>query len=55
MIILILVSFFQNISLASKESTAAQLETIKIKYEEAVELRRKAELDIETFRPVCHK
>ncbi|XP_077950251.1 desmin isoform X2 [Gasterosteus aculeatus] len=45
----------RNISLASKESTAAQLETIKIKYEEAVELRRKAELDIETFRPDVDK
>uniref|UniRef100_A0A4W6E6H2 Zgc:172323 n=1 Tax=Lates calcarifer TaxID=8187 RepID=A0A4W6E6H2_LATCA len=30
---------------------AAQLEAIKIKYEEAVELRKKAELDIEAFRP----
>uniref|UniRef100_G3NMS4 Zgc:172323 n=1 Tax=Gasterosteus aculeatus aculeatus TaxID=481459 RepID=G3NMS4_GASAC len=45
----------RNISLASKESTAAQLEMIKIKYEEAVELRRKAELDIETFRPDVDK
>ncbi|XP_050932134.1 glial fibrillary acidic protein [Lates calcarifer] len=41
----------RDISLAAKESTAAQLEAIKIKYEEAVELRKKAELDIEAFRP----
>ncbi|KAL6108796.1 uncharacterized protein ACO6RY_12064 [Pungitius sinensis] len=45
----------RNISLAAKESTAGQLEAIKIKYEEAVELRRKAELDIETFRPDVDK
>ena len=38
--------------MAAKDSAAAQLESIKIKYEEAVELRRKAELDIEAFRPV---
>lgn len=31
---------------------ADQLEMIKIKYEEALEMRRKAELDIEAFRPV---
>ncbi|KAK9513338.1 hypothetical protein VZT92_026879 [Zoarces viviparus] len=45
----------RDISLAAKESTAAQLEAIKIRYEEAVELRRKAELDIETFRPDVDK
>lgn len=38
--------------MAGKESAAAQLEAIKVKYEEAMELRRKAELDIEAFRPV---
>lgn len=38
--------------MAAKESAAAQLEAIKIKYEEAVELRKKAELEIEAFRPV---
>lgn len=43
--------FFQDISLAVKESTAAHLEAIKIKYEEAVELRVKAEFDMEAFRP----
>ncbi|XP_020490536.1 desmin isoform X1 [Labrus bergylta] len=45
----------REISVAAKQSTAAQLEAIKIKYEEAVELRRKAELDIETFRPDVDK
>lgn len=43
---------FQDISLAAQKSTAAQLEALKIKYEESVELRKKAELDIEAFRPV---
>lgn len=41
----------RDLSLAAKESKAVQLEAIKLKYEEAVELRKKAELDIETFRP----
>ncbi|XP_075952763.1 uncharacterized protein LOC142955201 [Anarhichas minor] len=45
----------RDISLAAKESKAAQLEAIKIRYEEAVGLRRKAELDIETFRPDVDK
>uniref|UniRef100_A0A3B4U2I7 Zgc:172323 n=1 Tax=Seriola dumerili TaxID=41447 RepID=A0A3B4U2I7_SERDU len=45
----------RDISLAAKESTAAQLEAIKIKYEEALELRKKAELDIEAFRPDVDK
>uniref|UniRef100_A0A8C3FY99 Zgc:172323 n=1 Tax=Cyclopterus lumpus TaxID=8103 RepID=A0A8C3FY99_CYCLU len=45
----------RDISLAAKKSTAAQLEAIKIRYQEAVELRRKAELDIETFRPDVDK
>ncbi|KAK1895067.1 Vimentin [Dissostichus eleginoides] len=45
----------RDFSLAAKDSTAVQLEAIKIKYEEAVELRRKAELDIETFRPDVDK
>uniref|UniRef100_A0A665UMW3 Zgc:172323 n=1 Tax=Echeneis naucrates TaxID=173247 RepID=A0A665UMW3_ECHNA len=45
----------RDVSLAAKESTAAQLEEIKVKYEEAVELRKKAELDIETFRPDVDK
>ncbi|XP_041844397.1 glial fibrillary acidic protein [Melanotaenia boesemani] len=45
----------RDLSLAAKESTAAQLEAIKLKYEEAVELRKKAELDIEAFRPDVDK
>ncbi|XP_042346115.1 desmin [Plectropomus leopardus] len=45
----------RDIALAAKESTAAQLEAIKIKYEEAVEQRRKAELEIEAFRPDVDK
>uniref|UniRef100_A0A668RDZ0 IF rod domain-containing protein n=1 Tax=Oreochromis aureus TaxID=47969 RepID=A0A668RDZ0_OREAU len=45
----------RDISLAAKESAAAQLEAIKVKYEEAVELRKKAELDIEAFRPDVDK
>ncbi|XP_062254902.1 desmin [Platichthys flesus] len=45
----------RDVSLAAKEFTAAHLEAIKIKYEEAVELRKKAELDIETFRPDVDK
>ncbi|XP_074510794.1 uncharacterized protein LOC141779699 [Sebastes fasciatus] len=45
----------RDISLAAKESTAVQLAAIKIKYEEAVELRRKAELEIEAFRPDVDK
>ncbi|CAJ1061962.1 glial fibrillary acidic protein [Xyrichtys novacula] len=45
----------RDISVAAKQSTAAQLEAIKIKYEEAVELRRKAEMEIESFRPDVDK
>ncbi|XP_037533241.1 keratin, type II cytoskeletal 2 epidermal [Nematolebias whitei] len=45
----------RDISLAAKETAAAQLEAIKIKYEEAVELRKKAELEIEAFRPDVDK
>ncbi|XP_055020103.1 glial fibrillary acidic protein [Boleophthalmus pectinirostris] len=36
---------------AAKDSTAAQLAAMKLKYEEAIELRRKAEAEIEAFRP----
>ncbi|XP_038126165.1 LOW QUALITY PROTEIN: vimentin [Cyprinodon tularosa] len=45
----------RDISLAAKEAAAGQLEAIKIKYEEALELRKKAELDIEAFRPDVDK
>ena len=31
---------------------AGQLEMFRVKYEEAVEARKKAEMDIEAFRPV---
>ncbi len=31
---------------------SGQLEMMKVKYEEALEIRKKAELDIEFFRPV---
>lgn len=41
----------RDIAFAAKDSTSAQLEAIKLKYEEAVELRRKVEAEIETFRP----
>lgn len=44
--------YFQDISFAAKEAAAGQLEAIKIRYEEALELRKKAELEIEVFRPV---
>uniref|UniRef100_A0A672KBC8 Desmin-like n=2 Tax=Sinocyclocheilus grahami TaxID=75366 RepID=A0A672KBC8_SINGR len=38
-------------AIAAKDAMAGQLEMIKVKYEEAVEMRKKAELDIEAFRP----
>nr|XP_024002913.1 glial fibrillary acidic protein isoform X2 [Salvelinus alpinus] len=38
-------------ALAGKEAMAGQLEITKVKYEEAVELRRRAEMEIEAFRP----
>ncbi|XP_071240060.1 desmin-like isoform X1 [Salvelinus alpinus] len=38
-------------ALAGKEAMAGQLEITKVKYEEAVELRRQAEMEIEAFRP----
>nr|XP_055066435.1 glial fibrillary acidic protein isoform X1 [Misgurnus anguillicaudatus] len=38
-------------AVAAKDAMAGQLEMIKVKYEEAVEMRKKAELDIEAFRP----
>ena len=49
---LILHMVFQELALAAKQAMSGQLEAIKIRYEEAVELRRKAELEIEAFRPV---
>ncbi|PWA32333.1 hypothetical protein CCH79_00012024 [Gambusia affinis] len=44
-----------DISFAAKEAAAGQLEAIKIRYEEALELRKKAELEIEAFRPDVDK
>ncbi|XP_062860606.1 notochord granular surface [Trichomycterus rosablanca] len=41
----------RDMSIAAKEAMAAQLEMIKTKYEEALEARKKAELDIEAFKP----
>ncbi|XP_035280201.1 notochord granular surface isoform X2 [Anguilla anguilla] len=41
----------RNIAIAAKEAMAAQLEMLKAKYEEAVEARKKAEQEIEAFRP----
>ncbi|KAL0984662.1 hypothetical protein UPYG_G00144870 [Umbra pygmaea] len=41
----------RNQAIARKETMAGQLGMIKVKYEEAVELKRKAELEIEAFRP----
>ncbi|XP_056142825.1 desmin [Lampris incognitus] len=45
----------RDMALAAKESTAAQLDSVKVKYEEAVELRKKAEMHIEAFRPDVDK
>lgn len=42
----------KDLAVAAKDAMAGQLEMMKAKYEEAVELRKKAELDIENFRPV---
>ncbi|XP_055083594.1 glial fibrillary acidic protein [Periophthalmus magnuspinnatus] len=41
----------RDIAFAAKDSTAAQLAAMKLKYEEAIDLRRKAEAEIEAFRP----
>ncbi|XP_026120737.1 desmin-like [Carassius auratus] len=41
----------RDLAIAAKDAMAGQLEMIKVKYEEAVEMRKKAELDIEAFRP----
>ncbi|NP_001107899.1 uncharacterized protein LOC564165 [Danio rerio] len=41
----------RDIAIAAKDAMAGQLEIIKVKYEEALEMRKKAELDIEAFRP----
>ncbi|KAK1790198.1 hypothetical protein P4O66_014126, partial [Electrophorus voltai] len=41
----------RDLAIAAKDPMAGQLEMIKVKYEEALELRKKAELDVEAFRP----
>uniref|UniRef100_A0A9J7YUH8 Zgc:172323 n=1 Tax=Cyprinus carpio carpio TaxID=630221 RepID=A0A9J7YUH8_CYPCA len=41
----------RDLAIAAKDAMATQLEMMKVKYEEAVEMRKKAELDIEAFRP----
>ncbi|XP_057196942.1 glial fibrillary acidic protein [Triplophysa rosa] len=38
-------------AVAAKDAMAGQLEMMRVKYEEAVEMRKKAEIDIEAFRP----
>ncbi|KAL6467777.1 hypothetical protein MHYP_G00234540 [Metynnis hypsauchen] len=41
----------RDLAVAAKNAVAGQLDMMKVKYEEALELRKKAELDIEAFRP----
>ncbi|KAM9468067.1 desmin-like isoform 2-T2 [Clarias gariepinus] len=41
----------RDIAVAAKEAMVAQLELVKVKYEEALEARKKAEQDIEAFKP----
>uniref|UniRef100_A0AAY4AI34 IF rod domain-containing protein n=1 Tax=Denticeps clupeoides TaxID=299321 RepID=A0AAY4AI34_9TELE len=41
----------RDMAIAAKDAMAGQLEMIKVRYEEALELRRTAELEIENFRP----
>ncbi|KAK3517383.1 hypothetical protein QTP70_008058 [Hemibagrus guttatus] len=41
----------RDLAIAAKEAMTAQLEMIKVRYEEALEARRKAEQDIEAFKP----
>ncbi|XP_016334900.1 desmin-like [Sinocyclocheilus anshuiensis] len=41
----------RDLAIAAKDAMAGQLEMMKVKYEEALEMRKKAELDIEAFRP----
>uniref|UniRef100_A0A8C1L529 Zgc:172323 n=1 Tax=Cyprinus carpio TaxID=7962 RepID=A0A8C1L529_CYPCA len=41
----------RDLAIAAKDAMATQLEMMKVKYEEAVEMRKKAELDVEAFRP----
>ncbi|XP_046729832.1 notochord granular surface isoform X3 [Silurus meridionalis] len=41
----------RDIALAAKDAMVAQLEMVKTKYEEALEARKKAEHDIQAFKP----
>ncbi|XP_062393913.1 glial fibrillary acidic protein-like [Sardina pilchardus] len=41
----------RDLAVAAKDAMAGHLEMMKAKYEEAVELRKKAEMDLENFRP----
>ncbi|XP_059366704.1 notochord granular surface isoform X1 [Carassius carassius] len=41
----------RDLAVAAKDAMAGQLEMVKVKYEEAVEARKKAEFEIEAFRP----
>uniref|UniRef100_A0A8C9RA60 Notochord granular surface n=1 Tax=Scleropages formosus TaxID=113540 RepID=A0A8C9RA60_SCLFO len=41
----------RDLALAAKAVMASQLDMLKVKYEEAAETRKKAELEIEAFRP----
>lgn len=47
-----MLSDMQALALAAKEAMSGQLEMLKVKYEEALEARKKAEMEIEAFRPV---
>eukprot|EP00063_Salmo_salar_P086110 XP_014060945.1 PREDICTED: desmin-like [Salmo salar] len=42
----------RDLAVADKGAMAGQVEVLKVKYEEALEARKKAELEIEAFRPV---
>ncbi|XP_023668772.1 desmin isoform X2 [Paramormyrops kingsleyae] len=41
----------RDMAIVQKEAVAGELQALKLKYEEVVELRKKAELEIEAFRP----
>ncbi|XP_042247284.1 notochord granular surface isoform X1 [Thunnus maccoyii] len=45
----------RDVSLAAKEAMLGQLDTLKIKYDEAVEARKKTEQEIEALRPDVDK
>lgn len=45
----------RDLAVAAKEAMAGQLEAIKVKYEEAVQQRGQAEMDIEVLRPDVDK